>query len=272
MTAVDFEGFVDRLTSAAGETILPFFRTTIGVENKGRGGLFDPVTAADRAGERAMRSLIEKTFPEHGIVGEEYGNLRADAEFVWVLDPIDGTRSFITGMPGWGTLVGLLRQGAPVFGQMHQPFTKERFSGDGMVARYRGPSGDRRLRARSCAGLAEAVLMTTTPRLFDAAELASFSDIESAARLTRFGGDCYAYCMLAAGHVDLVVEAGLQPYDIVPLIPIIEGAGGIVTTWDGGSATKGGRIVAAGDRRAHAAALEVLSRTPAPAPAEPESA
>lgn len=260
LTAVDFEAFVDRLTTVAGEAILPFFRTSIGVEDKGKPGAFDPVTAADRAGERAMRSLIETTFPSHGILGEEYGRVREEAELVWVLDPIDGTRAFITGLPAWGVLVGLLRKGTACFGQMHQPFTRERFSGDGRTARYRGPIGDRRLRVRACANLAEATLMTTTPRLFAEPELAAFVELESAARLTRFGGDCYAYCMLAAGHVDLVVESGLQPYDIVPLIPIIEGAGGVVTTWRGGPATEAGRIVAAGDRRSHAAALEVLSR------------
>lgn len=270
MTAVDFEAFVDRLTGEAGETILPFFRTNLGVDNKARGGGFDPVTAADQAGERVMRGLIERTFPEHGIVGEEYGDTQSDAEFVWVLDPIDGTRSFITGMPGWGTLVGLKRQGTPVFGQMYQPFTRERFSGDGRAARYRGPTGDRRLRVRSCAALSDAVLMATTPRMFADAELAGFAALEAQARLTRFGGDCYAYCMLAAGHVDLVVESGLQPYDIVALIPIIEGAGGIVTTWDGGPATDGGRIVAAGDRRVHAAALAELARVPATVPADAE--
>jgi myo-inositol-1(or 4)-monophosphatase len=259
MTAVDFEGFVDRLTAAAGETILPFFRTSLGVENKARGGSYDPVTAADRGAERAMRTLIEQTFPEHGILGEEYGTVNPDAEFVWVLDPIDGTRAFITGMPGWGTLVGLLRQGSPCFGQMYQPFTRERFSGDGRAARYRGPSGDRKLRTRSCASLSEAALSTTSPRLFEGAELDAFEALESNARLTRFGGDCYSYCMLAAGHIDLVIESGLQPYDIVALIPIIEGAGGVVSDWQGGPAAGGGRIVAAGDARLHTAALERLS-------------
>src|SRR5216110_230876 len=165
MTAVDFAAFVDRLATVSGEAILPFFRTSLGVENKGGPGTFDPVTAADRAAESAMRALIRQSFPDHGIIGEEFGAERADAEYVWVLDPIDGTKSFISGMPAWGTLIALTRFGEPVFGVMNQPFTRERFSGDGGAAQYRGPAGRRDLRVRSCASLAEAVLFTTSPRL-----------------------------------------------------------------------------------------------------------
>ncbi len=260
MTAVDFEAFVDRLAGVSGEAILPFFRSAIGVEDKGRGAAFDPVTAADRAGEAAMRRLIAETFPGHGIVGEEYGIERDEAEFVWVLDPIDGTRAFITGLLAWGTLIGLLRAGNPAYGLMHQPFTRERFWGDGGSARYRGPAGERRLRTRSCARLEQAAVSATSPRMFAGQELDAFLEIEGRARLTRFGGDCYAYCMLAAGHIDLVIESGLQPYDIVALIPIIEGAGGVVTDWAGGPATRGGRVIAAGDRKVHAQAIELLSR------------
>src|SRR5688572_7220918 len=147
MTAIDFAAFVDELAAASGDAILPFFRTTLGVENKGIGG-FDPVTAADRAAEQAMRALIRQKFPEHGIIGEEFGDDRPDAEYVWVLDPIDGTKSFISGMPAWGTLIALTRNRRPVFGMMHQPFTREHFSGDGGAARYRGPAGARELRVR----------------------------------------------------------------------------------------------------------------------------
>jgi myo-inositol-1(or 4)-monophosphatase len=258
MTAIDFAAFVDQLATASGDAVLPFFRTTLGVEDKGSAAGFDPVTAADRAAENTMRALIKRSFPEHGIIGEEYGSERADAEYVWVLDPIDGTKSFITGMPAWGSLIALTRNGAPVFGMMHQPFIRERFSGDGGAARYRGPAGERELHVRPCASLGEAMLFTTSPRLMNAADRAAFGRVEHAARLSRYGGDCYAYCMLAAGHVDLVIETGLKPYDIIPLIPIIEGAGGIVTSWEGGSAVNGGRVVAAGDRRVHAAALKLL--------------
>jgi myo-inositol-1(or 4)-monophosphatase len=260
MTAIDFSAFVDRLATASGEAILPFFRTSLSVDNKSRIGKFDPVTEADRAAETAMRALIRRTFPDHGIVGEEFGSERADAEYVWVLDPIDGTKSFITGMPAWGTLIALMRRGEPVYGMMHQPFTRERFTGDGARARYRGPTGERMLQTRPCAELGEAILMTTSPLLMNDADRRSFGNVENAVRLSRYGGDCYAYCMLACGHVDLVIETELKPYDIAPLIPIIQGAGGIVTAWDGGPAKAGGRIVAAGDRRAHAAALTILNR------------
>jgi myo-inositol-1(or 4)-monophosphatase len=259
MTAIDFAAFVDRLAAAAGDAILPFFRTTLSVENKSRGEWFDPVTAADRAAEMAMRTLIRNTFPEHGIIGEEYGEERTGAEYVWVLDPIDGTKSFISGMPAWGTLIALTRNGEPVYGMMHQPFTRERFTGDGGAATYRGPAGERALRARRCAGLPDAILMTTSPLLMSAEERAAFERVEKAVRLSRYGGDCYAYCMLAAGHVDLVIESALKPYDVIPLIPIITGAGGTMTTWDGGAATRGGRIIAAGDRRVHEAAMTILN-------------
>ena len=258
MTAIDFAVFVDKLAAVSGETIRPYFRTALGVENKSDAGGFDPVTAADRAAEAAMRALIKKTFPEHGIVGEELGAERADAEYVWVLDPIDGTKSFICGMPAWGTLIALTRRGEPIYGMMHQPFTREHFTGDGSAARYRGPAGDRALRTRACVTLQDAVLLTTSPLLMRETDRRAFRRVEQAVRLSRYGGDCYAYCMLAAGHVDLVIETELKPYDVMPLIPIIEGAGGIITTWDNGRPHAGGQIIAAGDKRAHARAMEVL--------------
>ena len=259
MTAIDFAAFVDQLASVSGETILPFFRTALSIENKSIAGGFDPVTAADRAAEVAMRTLIKKSFPAHGIVGEELGTERAEAEYVWVLDPIDGTKSFICGLPAWGTLIALTRRGEPIYGMMHQPFTREHFTGDGSAARYRGPAGDRALRVRPCAALREAVLLTTSPLLMRDADRLCFQRVEHAARLSRYGGDCYAYCMLAAGHIDLVIETELKPYDILALIPIVEGAGGVVTTWDNGPATDGGRIIAAGDKRVHAEAMRVLN-------------
>jgi myo-inositol-1(or 4)-monophosphatase len=260
MTAVDFAAFVDQLATVSGDAILPFFRTALSVENKNPGSTFDPVTAADRAGEAAMRTLIRRTFPGHGIIGEEYGDERADAEYVWVLDPIDGTKSFIAGMPMWGTLIALTRLGKPVFGMMHQPFLRERFSGDGYTARYRGPAGERQLIVRPCAELQQAVLFTTSPRLMNEEDRGAFGRVEEVARLSRYGGDCYAYCMLAAGHIDLVIETDIKPHDIVPLIPIVTGARGIITTWNGEAAESGGRIIAASDRRLHAAAIELLTR------------
>ncbi len=258
MTAVDLAAFMDELATVSGEAILPFFRTALSIDNKSPAGAFDPVTAADRAAEAAMRRLIARRFPSHGIVGEEFGDERADAEFVWVLDPIDGTKSFISGLPAWGTLIALTHHGLPVLGMMHQPFVRERFVGDGRRSHYRGPAGERDLMVRPCATLAEAVLYTTSPRLMKRADRSAFGRVEEAARLSRYGGDCYAYCMLAAGHIDLVIETEIKPYDIAPLIPIIAGAGGMVTTWEGGPAQNGGRIIAAGDARAHAAAIALL--------------
>ena len=258
MTAIDFAAFLDELALVSGDTILPFFRTALSVEDKGRHGSFDPVTAADHAAETAMRALIRRTFPGHGIIGEEYGDERPDAEYVWVLDPIDGTKSFISGMPAWGTLIALLRSGQPVFGMMNQPFTRERFSGDGRKAHYRGPTGTRDLRVRACAALSEAVLFTTSPRLMNAGDRETFGRVEQAVRLSRYGGDCYAYCMVAAGHVDLVIETELKPHDVLPLVPIITGAGGMITTWEGGLPHAGGRIIAAGDKRVHEAATALL--------------
>jgi len=258
MTAIDFSSFVDRLAGVSGETILPFFRTALAIDNKKAGG-FDPVTAADRAAEQAMRTLIRKNFPGHGILGEEYGAERTDAEYVWVLDPIDGTKSFITGMVAWGTLIGLMRFGEPVFGMMNQPFTREQFSGDGGAAHYRGPAGNRDLHVRACASLDDAILSTTSPLLMNTSDRAAFGRLENAVKLSRYGGDCYAYCMLAAGLIDLVIETEIKPYDIVAVIPIVTGAGGIVTTWENGPAQDGGRIVVAGDERVHQAALEMLN-------------
>jgi histidinol phosphatase-like enzyme (inositol monophosphatase family) len=260
MGAVDFAAFVDELADVAGEAILPFFRTALSIENKKLKGTFDPVTAADRAAEAAMRALIRKQFPAHGIVGEEFEDVKSDAPYTWVLDPIDGTKSFIAGMPVWGTLIGLCRDDMPVYGMMAQPFIGERFTGDGASAKYRGPAGVRKLMTRKCASLDDALLFTTSPHLFSPEEKELYDRVEKNVRLPRYGGDCYAYCMVAAGTVDLVIEAGLDAYDIVALIPIIEGAGGIVTNWQGESATNGGRIIAAGDKRMHEAALDLLNQ------------
>ncbi len=258
MTVIDFTAFIDALATASGETVLPYFRTMLSIENKNAGRDLDPVTEADRSAEAVMRRMIKDSFPQHGIVGEEFGAEREDAEYVWVLDPIDGTKSFIAGFPIWGTLVALTHRGAPVYGMMHQPFIGERFSGDNGAARYRGPSGDRKLSVRRCASLAEATLFTTSPRLMKDHDRERFSHVESQVRLSRYGGDCYAYCMLAAGHLDLIIETELKPYDVAALVPIVTGAGGIITTWEGAPAQNGGRIVVAGDRRVHEGALKIL--------------
>jgi len=248
------------LADRAGEVIRPHFRRPIAVDNKAGGGAFDPVTKADRAAERAIAKLIRTRAPEHGLIGEEFGVERESAPFQWVVDPIDGTRSFITGTPMWGTLIGLLQAGEPVLGLMDQPYTGERFWSERTAAKARSVSGQvRTIKTRRCPEVGEALLMTTSPDLFESdADIAGFRRVSRAVRMTRYGGDCYAYCLLAAGFVDAVIEAGLKTYDIVALIPIIERAGGRVTTWDGKPATQGGRIVATGDPALHARILKLL--------------
>jgi histidinol phosphatase-like enzyme (inositol monophosphatase family) len=251
--------FANLLADISGKAILPYFRRSLSIENKaGRSG-FDPVTPADRAAERALRKAIKAKYPEHGIIGEEYAPVAGEGRYRWLLDPIDGTRAFIMGSPLWGTLIGLLDGSKPLLGLMDQPFTGERFWSDGRASHFRRGTGkSRRLKTRKCARLADATLTSTHPDLFSAAEAARFKAVAGRVRMTRFGGDCYGYCLLAAGFTDLVIEAGLKPHDIVPLIPIIEGAGGRVTTWDGGPAVQGGRILVAGDARVHEEALALL--------------
>ena len=243
---------------------MPLFRSRLDVENKAADAdlrPFDPVTAADRAAEVTMRTAIRAQYPTHGIIGEEFGVEGASASQQWVLDPIDGTRAFILGLPVWGTLIGLTDAGRPVLGMMDQPFTRERYWAAEGAAWFRGPDGIvSPLRTRACSELAAAQLSSTHPELFAPGhEADAFARVRRAARACRYGGDCYAYCLLAAGHIDLVVEAGLKPYDVMALIPIIEAAGGVITTWDGAPATSGGRILAAGDPVLHRQAMALLA-------------
>ena len=250
--------FFRRIAAAAAAETLPRFRRFGDVANKLEGG-FDPVTEADREAEQAVRALIRAEYPGQGILGEEFGSENASSDHVWVIDPIDGTRSFISGIPLWGTLVGLTRRGNAVAGMMAQPFIGELFYAAGGEAWYEGPHGARqRLSTRKTVALSEATLCTTTPALFQGDRRVAYDRLEKAVRLARYGTDCYAYAMLAAGNVDLVVEVGLQPYDIVALIPIIEAAGGMVTEWSGGPAEDGGGIVAAATPELHAAAMDAL--------------
>lgn len=258
MRPVDLSAFIERLAQLSGEAILPFFRTHLSIVDKG-GGKFDPVTEADRAAETVIRHHIREAFPGHGVLGEEFEATQPDAEYLWVIDPIDGTRSFICGLPVWGTLIGLMRGGDPVMGVMNQPYTGEMFIGDCGQAHLKSRRGTRELHASQCISLANAHLMTTDPRLFEGEDAEAYGRIEAEVKLARYGVDCYAYAMLASGQVDLVIETGLKPYDIVALIPIIEGAGGTITTWEGKSAKDGGRIVAAATEALHQAALEQLN-------------
>lgn len=257
MTVIDFASFVDQLASVSGDTILPFFRTSLAIENKQAGG-FDPVTAADRAAEHAMRALIRRAFPDHGILGEEYGPERTDAEYVWVLDPIDGTKAFLTGKPIFGTLIALVQGGAPILGIIDQPILRERWIG---AAGRRTTLNGAEIAVRPCPRLDQAILNTTGPDLFPGDTAAGFARLSARVKRTLYGGDCYQYGLLSAGFIDLVAEAGLKPYDFCALVPVIEGAGGTVTDWRGERLTTASRgtIVAAGDAARHAEAVALLS-------------
>jgi len=245
---------------ASGPAILPHFRRPIPVDNKDGAGGFDPVTVADRGAERAIAKALKARFPDHGMAGEEYGLKGAGARYRWVIDPIDGTKAFILGLPTWGTLIGLMDGRDPVLGVMDQPYTRERFWSARNASWMRMSDGrTRRIKTRDCTRLADAMLSTTTPDLFAPGEEATrFAKVKAAVRMTRYGSDCYAYCLIAAGLIDVVVEAGLKQVDIVALIPIIERAGGCVTSWTGGSAVDGGRVVASANPKLHTAALKLL--------------
>jgi len=243
------------LADAAGEAIRPHFRQPIAVTDKPD---LSPVTVADRTAEAAMRRLIAARFPEHGIIGEEYGPERADAEFVWVLDPIDGTKSFISGVPLFGTLIALARHGRPILGIIDQPISRERWVGAaGRPTTFNGTT----IRCRPCASLAAATVFSTSPDMFKGADAAAHARIAKAAKLQRFGADCYAYGLVALGFIDLVIEASLKPYDFSAMVPIVEGAGGIATDWQSSplSLASDGRVLVAGDANAHREALALLA-------------
>lgn len=250
--------FFRRLASVAAEQTLPRFRKGTDIANKLAAG-FDPVTEADREAERVIRAEIEASFPAHGILGEEHGTKSGDGRHLWVIDPIDGTRAFISGLPVWGTLVALLDEGDAIAGMMSQPFTGELYYADEKGSFYEGPGGNRQLATSKVEKLSEATMFTTTPALFFGEDRTRYDRLEQAARLARYGTDCYAFAMVAAGHADLVIESGLQTYDIAALIPIIEKAGGVVTTWDGRPAENGGNILASANQTLHQAALELFN-------------
>jgi inositol-phosphate phosphatase/L-galactose 1-phosphate phosphatase/histidinol-phosphatase len=243
------------LADAAGAIIRGYFRQRVAVIDKPDAS---PVTIADRESEAAMRRLIAARFPGHGVVGEEYGADRGDADYVWVLDPIDGTKSFISGVPLFGTLIALLHQGRPVLGVLDQPISGERWLGiAGQPTRLNGAE----IRTRECAELAVATVFTTSPDIFSGADAEGFARIRAGAKLVRYGTDCYAYGLCALGFVDAVVESGLKPYDFCALIPIIEGAGGLVTDWRGrrSGLETDGRILACGDARLHRQLIQRLA-------------
>ncbi|MDR3506587.1 MAG: histidinol-phosphatase [Caulobacteraceae bacterium] len=251
--------FLLDLNAASAEVILPLFRTENGLEDKAVTGLFDPVTEADKGAEAAIRRLIAQKFPEHGVIGEEYGEDRPDAEFVWVLDPIDGTRAFIAGIPVWTTLIGLRFQGQPMLGSIGQPHVGEVFIGDARGSRLESKSGVKPLRVRSCASLAQAITTTTDPLLFQDASAEAWSRLRQSVRLARYSCDAYAYAMVAMGSLDLVVETGLKSWDIEAAVPVLAGAGGMITDWRGAPVGRhGGQVAIAGDRALLDQAIEIL--------------
>ena len=253
-----FVTFAERLADAAGSVIRPYFRSKIAIDQK-----VDetPVTIADREAEEVMRALIGETYPDHGIEGEEFGADRTDAPYVWHLDPIDGTKSFITGRPLFGTLVSLAHHGKPIVGVIDHCMLNERWTGSaGRPSSWNGEP----IRARSCPCLADAILYVTSPKMFkQPGEHTAFSRVEDKVALPLYGGDCYAYGQLAMGFADIIVEADLDTHDYLALIPVIEGAGGIITDWEGRALTpdSDGRVVAAGDPAVHTEALELLAIT-----------
>ncbi len=251
------------MADAARPVTLRYFRQTgLTADNK-ETDRFDPVTAADRGAEESMRAILAEMRPDDAILGEEFGAKSGTTGLTWVLDPIDGTRGYISGTPTWGVLIAVNAGAAPVFGIIDQPYIGERFSGGFGQAELRGPNGTVPLATRPCAALSGATLFSTYPEVGNAAEAQGFGALSEQVKLVRFGIDCYAYALLAAGQIDLVVEAGLQAYDVQGPIAVVEAAGGIVTNWQGGPAHDGGRILAAGSPEVHALALQVLRGVPA---------
>lgn len=246
------------LADAAREETLAHFRAEgLAADNK-VSTHFDPVTVADRATETRIRAILAERRPEDAILGEEFAPVAGTSGLTWVIDPIDGTRSYLAGTPTWGVLIAVADAGGPIFGLIDQPFIGERFEGGFGRAEVAGPMGRRRLRTRPPRPLSEAIVFTTFPEVGTAAEGAAFDRVKARAKLTRYGLDCYAYALIAAGQIDLVIEAGLQAYDVNAPIAVIEAAGGVVTDWQGRPAHQGGRILAAANRAVHAEAMALL--------------
>lgn len=246
------------MADAARAAALPHFRAITEVENKLSEG-FDPVTIADRESELAMRDHLATACPDDGILGEEFGIKPARNDRSWTLDPVDGTRAFIAGLPTWTVLIALNQAASPVVGVIDQPYLGERFRGWPGGADLETSTGRRSLRTRSEARLADSILATTDPYLFSQDERGVFDEVRQSARLCRYGYDAYAYAMLALGSIDLVIESGLQPYDVQALIPVVQGAGGVITNWTGGCAAQGGQVVAAANSVLHTEALDRLA-------------
>ncbi len=261
----ELDAFLIELNRASAAEILPLFRSDHGLKDKGAAGAFDPVTRADHDAEAAVRRLIGERFPGHGVIGEELGEERSGADFVWVIDPIDGTRGFIAGLPLWTTLIALRFEGEPVLGSIGQPWLDELYIGSAAGSRLMSRGRSEPLAVRPCPQLTEAVIATTNPEgLFNGAEQGAWSQVRAAARLARYSCDAYAYAMVAAGRMDLVLEAGLKSWDVEAAVPVVEGAGGLVTDWRGERIGRnGGQLAIAGDRRCLEEALVALRRAAA---------
>ncbi len=257
----DTIAFANRLGGCLGHGDPPlFFRQRIDVAHKEGKQSFDPVTEADKGAERAIRELIGQERPADAILGEEYGETSGTSGYRWVLDPVDGTRAFITGRHEWGSLIALEKDGVAALGILDQPVLGERFIGVNGAAHLVQDGKIIPLRTRACAELKDAILCATDPTAyFSEGEQAAFARVHAATRMTRYGGDCYLFAALALGFVDVIIEAGFHAWDVAALIPLVEGAGGVITNWQGGSCADGKQILAAGDRRAHDAALKLLA-------------
>lgn len=250
------------LADEAAKVTMRHFRRPIPITNKAAKGDFDPVTKADQGGERAMLKVLARDFPRHGVLGEEHGTKAGDGRYQWVLDPIDGTRAFISGNPMWGTLIGLTDTSQAILGVLDHPFTAERmWAAETASYHRRGEAPAKRIKTRACPSLASATFMSTSPRTFVTdRHHAIHTAVTDQVQLIRYGGDCYAYGLLAQGFVDVIIEPDLKPYDIVALIPIIERAGGRVTTIDGNSAVNGGDVLCTGDPKLHDAVLKMINK------------
>jgi histidinol phosphatase-like enzyme (inositol monophosphatase family) len=259
----EYELFAVDLAREAARVSLPYFRGAFEEIDKGGPGAFDPVTQADREAEAALRKLIAARYPDHGVIGEEYGEDRPDADHVWILDPIDGTRAFIAGLPLWTNLIALRTEGRPTTGVIGQPYLDEIFLGGPSGARLLRGGEETPLKVRTCPRLNDAVIATTDPDLFTGSELGAWTQVRAAARLARLGCDGYAYAMLAAGRIDLVAESALKVWDWAALVPVIEAAGGAVTNWRGEAPDGSGQILAVGDVSIREQALVTLRRAAA---------
>ena len=259
-TSSDYLLFLEDLVEQAGEISLKYFRSGLEVMNKRqKGESFDPVTRADKETEAFIRARIAAEYPGHSIIGEEFGTQQGSDALTWLIDPIDGTRGFISGTPMWGVLVGLKQDGECLAGAMRQPYTGETWLGDGNNAYFLRGQQRSRINVREPVSLADAVLCCTHPAMYPTDETREkFMSVAAECRFSRYGTECLGYGMLASGYVDLVIEGGLSAYDIMPLIPIVEGAGGIITDWQGRAALEGGLVVAASGPRLHADVLERL--------------